>query len=128
MNREDETAQRRRLERNPRRAGKLTKSKSLITYTVKKIIDDVKIEKKKMGEDYETWLMIVIGKKNGDGYEAIGDDNGFDVTMVTVIAAMVIIASAVVVIMVGAATNRDGDDYRSIIAMEVSMVVMVKRR
>ena len=48
--------------------------------------------------------------------------------MVSVIAAMVIIASAVVVITVGEATDRDGDDYRSIIAMEVSTVVMVKRR
>ena len=47
--------------------------------------------------------------------------------MVSVIAAMVIIASAVV-ITVGAATDRDGDGYHSIIAMEVSTVVMVKRR
>ena len=48
--------------------------------------------------------------------------------MVTVIAAMVIITLAVVVSTVGAATDRDGDDYRSIIAMEVSTVVMVKQR
>ena len=32
-------------------------------YTIKKIIDDFKIEKKKMRGDYETWLIIVIEEK-----------------------------------------------------------------
>lgn len=36
-------------------------------YTVNKIIDDVKIEKK-MGGGYETWVMIVM-EENSDGYE-----------------------------------------------------------
>ncbi|KAF2546789.1 hypothetical protein F2Q70_00023159 [Brassica cretica] len=50
-----------------------------------------------MGGGYETWVMIVM-EENSDGYEKIGDDNGFDVTVVAVIAMMVIITSAVVVI------------------------------
>lgn len=67
-------------------------------------------------------------KKNSDVYETIGDDNGFDLTVLAVIGVMVIIASAVVVITVGAAMYRDSDDYRSSITMEMSKVVMVKRR
>ena len=97
-------------------------------YTVKKIIDDIKIEKeKKMKGSYKIWVMTVMKKKQRH-FETIGDDNGFDVTVLAVIGVMVIIASAAVVIMVGAAMYRDSDDYHSSITMEMSKVVMVKRR
>lgn len=100
---------------------------NLVSYKqkVKKIIDEAKIKKKKIGGGYETWVMTVMETKRWRLW-TIGDDNGFNVTVVAVITAMVIIALAVVVTTVGTAKDRDGDGYRSSIAMEVNTVVMVK--